>query len=849
VNEVIRVSFYHNDFIVENNSINELLTNTNALVSAPLKPHVYVGVGNELRVYHQYTGELLNSLVVAPADSLLTQFVIHPQGNFLIAQADESILDSEGNETKLITHRYKININDLTFSELTDTSIEFDPIAYVRFAGRYFVVTQILEFANDNLQQLFFDQENAYFARKVDFAAKAQTFYAFDPNSISIKRYTAKVNDFSTHKIVTTMTHDYHPESLTETDTLADFIVSSDEKNIFAISPTTEWLSFDGETFTDNGLLESNSEIVTLALTKSANARAHFIRFDPNQGFLVNIYNAQAQLTNTILTGGNQPTSVQLSADNKRLLINTANAEAVELITIEQFELSQQNLSFATVLGNSNIEAQTITITGVDDNWQATTNNPWLILTHDNSTDPATLTVTIDNNHLNSWGLLTGSISIYDPASGTTRIVTITIAVDEVRLSSSYSALAFSSTPGKQKLTYSVDILTNRELPINWQATTSANWITLTPDNTTNRLTITANENLVADGLTYAEITIAAVDVGTAISGKIMVSFYKDGNNAILKLIDNISANLSAIVLDPLRPFVYVAQHDQIFIYNIHTGELVGTINSPLSGVDLTNLVIYPDGSTLLASNIENFTDDEGEPATLIHHYQVDLSTHTISEISNENITIEFRPIRVEMVAGKPIIVTQTLEYADTNLVRQYWDQASAYFAGQTTKPQSKDTLLVMNNSENTLNQYQLSVNIFAKETISAQLLNSYSSTNFTGGVAALAVNTQGNTIYSADSDNEWTLFDGNNYIEQGVLYSGSNITPLNVTTDSDDNSYFYRFDPTQGFVITKYDSNQQLLYNQSLVTGSGESYLAPSYQRIINYDANNNRLIILSMP
>jgi len=849
INEVIQVSFYHRNIMVENKMINEVVTNTNALVSAPLKPYIYIGVNNELRIYHQYSGELLHTIVIAPENSLLTQFVLHPQGNLLIAQADESIIDADGNATDIITHRYKINLNDLTFHEITNATIEFDPITYVRFAGRYFLVTQILEFANEDLQQLFLDRDNAFFARKINFAAKAQTLYALDPTSISFKRYSAKVNDFTTSKISAVMTHNYHPDSLAEGETLQDFVVSSDEKNIYTISPSTEWLSFDGETFTDNGLLESNSDIITLALNKSHNDRAHFVRFNPTQGFLVNIYNQQAELTNTLLTNGNQPNNVHLSADNKRLIINASNAQSIEIVTIEQFELSQQQLTFSTVLGDSNIAEQTIAITGVADNWQATSNTPWLTLVADNSTTPATLTVTINSSEITTWGLLTGNISIYDPASGTTRIVTVTVAVDEVRLSSSYPALAFNSSPTQQQLTHRVDILTNRTTPIQWQATTSANWLTLTPDITNNRLTISADKNLVSEGLNYAEITLTSVITGAAIDGKIVVSLYKASSGAPTTVINNIIPNDSAMVLDPLRPYIYIAQKDNIMIYNINSGNLIGIITSPIPNVDLTNLVIYPDGSKLLVSNNESITDTDGNTSTLIHHYQVDLNSQIISEIANENITIEYRPIRVDMVAGKPVIVTQTLEYADTNLVRQYWDKTNAYFVGQTIMPASKDALLVINNASNTLSQYQINFNLFATTTINVESSTHFTSTHFSGGVAALATNASGNNIYSADSDNEWTVFDGNNYSEQGILYSGSNIISLNVVTDSANNSYFYRFDPSQGFLLTKYNNNQQLIYSQVLATGSQTSFIAPNYQRIVNYDSNNNRLIILSIP
>jgi len=73
-------------------------------------------------------------------------------------------------------------------------------------------------------------------------------------------------------------------------------------------------------------------------------------------------------------------------------------------------------------------------------------------------------------------------------------------------------------------------------------------------------------------------------------------------------------------------------------------------------------------------------------------------------------------------------------------------------------------------------------------------------------------------------------------------------VSAFNVTTDSEDNSYFYRFDPAQGFVLTKYDSAQQVISTQVLSSGSVTNYLAADYQRILSFDANTATFTILSM-
>ncbi|PCI60408.1 MAG: hypothetical protein COB35_09175 [Gammaproteobacteria bacterium] len=859
INETIKVSLYKNDIIIKTQTISDITANNNAVVNAPLKPYTYIGVNNELRIYQQYTGELISSTIIAPENSLLEQFVIHPNGELLIAKADETVidlnnLDADGNPIEtIVTHRYKINLIDLSFSEITDANIQFEPVKFIRFAGRYFVVTQILEYADENLQRLALDNANAFFARGIQTAAVAQSLFAFDPASGNLKRFTATVNDFTTTKITTTKTHEYRPENLATNDTIVNFVVSSDEQNIYAISPTSEWLSFDGTTFTDNGLLATNTDIVTLALSLSDNNRPHYLRFDPAnpaQGFIINVYDQQKVLSATLTLGNNQPSSIAMSADNKRLVLNESTANNIEFVNLQQFDTSTNQLNFNTTLGNSNasIAAQVITLAGVDANWQASTNVPWLVLAQDNSGEQPSLTVSVDSSNITTWGLLTGTITIYDPASGTNTIITVNLAIDEVRLSSNYPALAFNSAATQQTLTHTIDVLINRETSITWQATTAADWLTLSADNTNNRLTISADASKVSNGLTYATITLSSVTNGAAVSGTIKVSINKAAADASEVTISNAATNTDGVVLDPLRPYIYLAIGDSIKVYNIISAALEATIASPLTGINLTNLVIFPDGSKLLASNTETVTDDQGVETTTVHHYQVDLATQSITEIDNANVTIEFRPIDVQMIDGKAVVITQTLEFADTNLVRQTWDQDNAYFAGKIAAPASKDSFMVVKNSASSLEQYQLTFNVFADQTITAKLSNSYVNTAFSNAISALALSNNGDNIYTINSATEHSIFDGTSFTDKGLLDNTAGVSAFNVTTDSEDNSYFYRFDPAQGFVLTKYDSAQQVISTQVLSSGSVTNYLAPDYQRVLNFDAGTATFTLLSM-
>ncbi|MDP7592273.1 MAG: hypothetical protein QF552_06145 [Litorilituus sp.] len=331
ISEIIHVNFYNSDLMVENKVLSPLEINDNEMLTSPLKPQFYVAVANKFITYHQYTGEPLSSLTVSPENSDLEQLILHPEGDYILAKAIETVM--EGDVSTTVIHRYKIDPTDNTFIEIVDFDIAYEPTNIVHLSGRYFVVTQTLEFADENLKVLFWDPENAYFATKIDLAAQANTLFALDNNSVSIKRYLPQVNDFGDDKVMTTLTHEYHPESLPDGEPIYDFIVSNDEAHIYAVSSTSEWISFDGEAFTDNGLLEINENVVTLLLAKNNDSQPNYLRINTSSplGFYLDIYDNEQNLTSTVLTQGSQPSSLKLSGDDQRLIINVDRSNNLDV--------------------------------------------------------------------------------------------------------------------------------------------------------------------------------------------------------------------------------------------------------------------------------------------------------------------------------------------------------------------------------------------------------------------------------------------------------------------------------------------------------------------------------------
>ena len=861
--ETISVSLYRSDLIAENSVISDLTVNDNAMVLSPEHPQVYLGSNNELRVYHQYTRELITTIKISPADTLLDRLIIHPKGDLLLARALETIIttDADGNETEtVVTHRYKIDLNNYTFVKLENTDIQNEPIKFVRLKGRYFVVTQAMEFADENLKLQYWDRPNAFFTRAVKVAQQGNTLFSLDGNTSELNRFIPKVNDFTTEKLSLELTHNYRPESLADNDVVRNFIVSDDEKNLYLFSPTSEWLSFDGTDFIDNGLLETNDKVTTIALNASSNTRPHYIRIDQSTpetaalGIYVNVYDEQQALSTTIYTQGQVPSDSEVSADNKKLVIlstnttNTTSSQQIELVNLTQFDLSTQSINFDITWGDDTPASQEVTLSGIGENWQTSNNAAWLIITPNVTDGINSLNIAIDMTTITTWGLYSGAITVFDPSSGTSSTITVDFAIDEIRLFSDYPALTFNSQANQSTLSHNINVLTNDSSNIAWQATSNVDWLSLAANITTNTLTLTADPSKVNNGLHYGKITLSPVNAEDSVSGTIEVSFYKGNFDTASQgeiIIENITPNSSATVLDPLRPYVYIAQTDYIDVFNIVNGIKVTSIISPLADVDLTNLVIHPDGSILLASNTETYIDENKQEQTRVNHYIVNLSDFSITQLNESDVSIQNRPEMIAMISGKPVVVTQALEYANLALARQYWDTDNIFFAPVIADVKGNNNIIAHDQASSSLVQHTLQYNTFAKITSTVVNIDSYINPDFGNTIGNITTSSDGSAIYTANTQSEWSSFDGTDFIDQGVLHNTIAVT-VNVETDSSDNSYIYRFDAILGaFILSKSDSAQQPLWNVGYTAGSATSYISPDYQRLIHYNATAKTLVL----
>jgi hypothetical protein len=348
VADTIYVGFYHSDQATNPVTISNVTANNNnsgSITTSPFAPYIFVASSNQLKVYHQYTGALITSLTIAPETTLLENLVMHPNGQLLLAQADEQVTDADGNTTTS-THYYQITIADLaniTVTELADVDIEFDPLAIKRFSGRYKVITQILEIADLSLKQQFIDRENAFFTQGIDQANTTGALYALDFDTSTqqshIKRFNATVNDLTTQKVTLSLSHDYTPTSFadsTTTEILTHLVVTDDEQSVFVQhnNQALEWVQFDGSNFTDNGLLAADDTAITLDLIKSSTAEPWYIRFYSQLGFFAEHYQSEGQQLSSTNLPPIQPNVNMLSADERLVISYVAQLDSLLLTPV-----------------------------------------------------------------------------------------------------------------------------------------------------------------------------------------------------------------------------------------------------------------------------------------------------------------------------------------------------------------------------------------------------------------------------------------------------------------------------------------------------------------------------------
>jgi hypothetical protein len=160
--------------------------------------------------------------------------------------------------------------------------------------------------------------------------------------------------------------------------------------------------------------------------------------------------------------------------------------------------VSTAALSFSGVAGGSNPATQTATVSNAGSgtlNWTASSNQSWLTVSPASGANSGTLTVGANVGSL-AAGTYNGAITVAGGGASQTIAVTFTVA-GPPSLSVSTTALSFSGVAGgSNPATQTANVSNSGSGTLNWTASSSQSWLTVSPASGTNSGALTVGANL-----------------------------------------------------------------------------------------------------------------------------------------------------------------------------------------------------------------------------------------------------------------------------------------------------------------------------------------------------------------
>lgn len=194
----------------------------------------------------------------------------------------------------------------------------------------------------------------------------------------------------------------------------------------------------------------------------------------------------------------------------------------------------------------------------------------------------------------------------------------VSYTLDDLKLRVDADGVALTSTPGLSRLSRSVRVTTNRGLPGTWTAASDQGWLDVTPAGEMGGdVVLTADPTgLASDTVHLATVSVTSPD--PALGGgseQIRVGLWVGSATPAAVTTVPTTQDTYALAVDPVRPYVYLADAAGIAVVNLYTGAQVGTVGVPGSW----SLAVSGDGARLYA------VDSSGKAVV-----PVDLATFTL---------------------------------------------------------------------------------------------------------------------------------------------------------------------------------------------------------------------------
>lgn len=585
--------------------------------------------------------------------------------------------------------------------------------------------------------------------------------------------------------------------------------------------------------------------------------------------------------TQTGLPPNNYKTKFRLTTGN--IASNTLVSEDIEINLV----VWPTSFNFQGIETNS-AASQTLTLNAVNFPWNITKseNLDWLNISNETTNGIQTISFTPDTSSFSNGGKYSGSIIINQEGTSQTTTVPVSLFLDDARLYTNASGVGLFQLSDSKNLSETINVLSNTSNTISWQATTNANWLTLTADNISNTLQITKNDNVINDGQHFSQVTIQSTTNGVTAQQIIHVGYYQSANAKTITTLEKLDGDenifdipdVNRIVFDPIRPLFYLTDDSSLTSYHLFTGEKVNEIALPTQVVNgenialvFSNLAMSPNGQFLLASAIT--IEGEGENKTeQLHVYQLDLSNNTFTGTNLTELTLSGAdklnslPIYIGQISGHEVVITNKLQMAEINnnsVIKLYnapatlenvnipfiqqANSTNELFFVQTQTNNGLATQVILG-TEFTYHQYtDNKINLTDFYTISLPTENTL---NF------FDVSEDGDTIYTAQLGNEIiTLSQDNEPTFEGEINTNNQYEQLaDVTHALNGHSYYYHLNNTTPltFSITEYDEQLIQVGEPNVIpNASDSSFILPTYKRLITREpstaGSNNEWFITS--
>jgi hypothetical protein len=302
--------------------------------------------------------------------------------------------------------------------------------------------------------------------------------------------------------------------------TMATVVFKSGTVSPPALSVSPSSLSFSG---TAGG---SSPAAKTLTVTNAgggtmnwtASESASWLSLSPSSGTNNGTITVTPSITG--LAAGTYTTDVTVTATGAGGSPKTIPVTfTVDPATPPTLTVSPSSLSFTATQGGSNPAAKTLSVSntgGGSMDWTATDGAAWLSLSPTSGTNAGTITVTPSISGLTAGTYTTDVTVTASGATGSPKTIPVTLTVDPPTppaLSVTPSSLSFSATQGgSNPAAKTLSVSNTGGDTMDWTASESATWLSVSPTSGTNTGTITVTPSIsgLAAGTYTTDVTVTA---------------------------------------------------------------------------------------------------------------------------------------------------------------------------------------------------------------------------------------------------------------------------------------------------------------------------------------------------